>query len=33
MADRIIIMKNGRQSGEFERSEVLKDTDLIAKMV
>ncbi|WP_408070895.1 sugar ABC transporter ATP-binding protein [Butyrivibrio sp. JL13D10] len=33
MADRIIIMKNGKQSGEFERSEDLKDTDLIAKMV
>ena len=33
MADRIIIMKNGRQSGEFKRSEDLKDTDLIANMV
>lgn len=33
MADRIIIMKDGKQSGEFKRSELLKDTDLIAKMV
>ncbi|WP_255346786.1 hypothetical protein [Butyrivibrio sp. AE3003] len=33
MADRIIIMKDGRQNGEFKRSEDLKDTDLIANMV
>ncbi|WP_022770598.1 sugar ABC transporter ATP-binding protein [Butyrivibrio sp. NC2007] len=33
MADRIIIMKDGRQNGEFLRHEGLKDTDLIAKMV
>ena len=33
MADRIIIMKDGRINGEFKRSESLKDTDLIAKMV
>ena len=33
MADRIIIMKDGRQNGEFMRHEGLKDTDLIAKMV
>ncbi len=33
MADRIIIMKDGRQNGEFKRSMDLKDTDLIAKMV
>ncbi|WP_026515018.1 sugar ABC transporter ATP-binding protein [Butyrivibrio sp. LB2008] len=33
MADRIIIMKDGRRNGEFKRSEDLKDTDLIANMV
>ena len=33
MADRILIMKDGRLNGEFTRSEGLKDTDLIAKMV
>ena len=33
MADRIIIMKDGRQNGEFKRAENLQDTDLIAKMV
>ncbi|RKM61899.1 sugar ABC transporter ATP-binding protein [Butyrivibrio sp. CB08] len=33
MADRILIMKDGKLSGEFARSEGLKDTDLIAKMV
>ena len=31
--DRIIILKDGRRNGEFKRSESLKDTDLIAKMV
>ena len=33
MADRIIIMKDGKQSGEFKRARNLKDTDLIARMV
>ncbi len=33
MADRIIIMKDGKNNGEFKRSPELKDTDLIAKMV
>ncbi len=33
MADRIIIMKNGKANGEVERSETLTDEDLIACMV
>ena len=33
MADRIIIMKDGKINGEFARSKDLKDTDLIGKMV
>ncbi|MDO5336603.1 MAG: sugar ABC transporter ATP-binding protein [Eubacteriales bacterium] len=33
MADRILIMKDGRINGEFLRSRDLKDTDLIEKMI
>lgn len=33
MADRIIIMKDGKTNGEFSRSETLSDEDLIAKMI
>lgn len=33
MADRILIMKDGKINGEFLRSEDLKDTDLIEKMI
>lgn len=33
MSDRILIMKNGKISGEFLRSETLKDTDLIDNMI
>ncbi len=33
MADRIIIMKDGKINGEFMRSEDLTDEDLIAKMI
>ena len=33
MADRILIMKDGKINGEFYRSEDLKDTDLIDNMI
>lgn len=33
MADRILIMKDGRVNGEFRRNPDIKDTDLIARMV
>lgn len=33
MSDRIIVMKNGKQTGEFERSEVLSEHDLIHAML
>ena len=33
MADRILIMKDGKINGEFHRSEDLKDTDLIDNMI
>ena len=33
MADRILIMKDGKISGEFLRSEELRDTDLIDNMI
>ncbi len=33
MADRILIMKDGKINGEFMRSETLKDTDLIDNMI
>lgn len=33
MCDRIYIMKDGKLNGELQRSESLKDTDLISKMV
>ncbi len=33
MADRILIMKDGKIKGEFLRSPDLKDTDLIDNMI
>lgn len=33
MSDRIIVMKDGKQTGEFERSEVLSEHDLIHAML
>ena len=33
MADRILIMKDGKINGEFFRSPDLKDTDLIDNMI
>ena len=33
MADRILIMKDGKVSGEFLRAPELSEEDLIAKMV
>ena len=33
MADRILIMKDGKISGEFTRDPALSEEDLIAKMV
>ena len=33
MADRILIMKDGKINGEFLRSPDLKDTDLIDNMI
>ena len=33
MADRILVMKDGKINGEFKRSETLSEEDLIAKMV
>ena len=33
MADRILIMKDGKINGEFKRSEALSDMDLIEKMI
>ena len=33
MSDRIIVMKDGKISGEFERSELLSEEDIIKAMV